>query len=218
MLNISTSYPLLKNLSGIILAGGEGSRIGGYKALKKLSGIPLILHVVRKLQPFFGELLIITNHPGYLNLIKADLKEIRIINDEYLSGQTSKSSLVGIYTGLKNSNFSQSFIVACDMPFLNLDLINYLTGRLENFNAVVPEINGFIEPLHAIYAQECLVSFHKAILKAEFKVSNVLSSLVVNYVKQKEIAAFDPHCLSIFNINRPEDLEKAEKILYYDNL
>ncbi|MBT9150377.1 MAG: putative molybdenum cofactor guanylyltransferase [candidate division WS2 bacterium] len=187
--------------------------MGGFKALKKLSGIPLILHVVRKLKPFFGELLIVTNHPSYLNLIKRDLKEIRIIKDEYLSSQTYKSSLVGIYTGLKNSSFSQSFIVACDMPFLNLDLINYLAGKMENFNAVLPKINGFIEPLHAIYAQECLVNFHEAALMAEFKICNVIKALTVNYIKEKEIATFDPHCLSIFNINQPEDLEKAEKIL-----
>ncbi len=218
MSNISTNYPLLKNLSGIILAGGEGRRIGGYKALKKLARIPLILHVVCKLQPFFGELLIITNRPGYLNLIKKDLTGTRIIKDEYLSDKVDRSSLVGIYTGLKNSNFSHSFIVACDMPFLNLDLINYMAGKIENYDALVPQINGFIEPLHAIFSRECLSNFQKSILKGDFKVSDILNSLSVNYVKENEIVKFDPNYLSIFNINRPDDLEKAENILYYDNL
>ncbi|MBT9175352.1 MAG: Molybdenum cofactor guanylyltransferase [candidate division WS2 bacterium] len=104
------------------------------------------------------------------------------------------------------------------MPFLNLDLINYLAGKIDNYKAIVPQINGFIEPLHAIYARECLVSFHKAILKKDFKVSDVLNSLTVNYVKEGEIVRFDPHYLSILNINRPEDLEKAEKILYHHSL
>jgi len=124
-----------------------------------------------------------------------------------------KGSLGGIYTGLVSANTFYSLVVACDMPFLNRALLRYLVGLAPDFDVVVPNVNGWIEPLHAIYSKNCLTPIEKLLHQGKLGVRQLFDLVNTRYVCEDEIIKFDPERLSFFNINTKDDLEKAKTLI-----
>lgn len=191
----------------VILAGGKGSRLGREKAWVQINGQTLLERAIDKLG-FLGKKIIIVRAPGQ-ELPPFDITEdIEIVTDIY----PGKGPLVGIYSGLVAGGADTSFVVACDMPFVNVDLARYMLSLSPDFDAVVPEYNNFLEPLHAVYSGKCTDLIRDLITRDEYKVDRLLDSARVRYVKENELNRFDPEHLSFFNINKLHDLHKAEEI------
>ena len=125
----------------------------------------------------------------------------------------SKGPLVGIYSGLKVSGNDYSLVVACDMPFLNVELLRYMVRIAPGFDVVIPRIGRLTEPLHAVYSNSCSGTIEDMMKRGDFIVYKLLEQVKVRYVEESEINSFDPEHLSFFNINTPADLEKAEQIM-----
>src|SRR5919108_2948434 len=103
--------------AGIILAGGQSRRMGQDKALMALRGRTLIQRVMDALAPICDELILVTNTPDpYAHLA------LRMIPDAF----PGAGSLGGLYSGLAAMIAEQAIAVACDMPFLNSELLRYL--------------------------------------------------------------------------------------------
>jgi molybdopterin-guanine dinucleotide biosynthesis protein A len=100
-------------------------------------------------------------------------------------------------------------VVACDMPFLNLELLRHLISRREGFDAVVPMLEGRPEPTHSLYSKACLQPMEERLKADDLKISRFYDQVRVDYVAEEEIASLDPDFLSFFNVNSPPDLEKA---------
>lgn len=126
---------------------------------------------------------------------------------------TEKAALGGLYTGLSYSNNNYSIIVACDMPFLNPDLLQYMVNVSSGYDAIIPRIGNYLEPLHAIYSRDCMTAAEKLINENELSVRKLIGMVKTRYVLKKEIMVYDPDIISFFNINNSLDLEKAEKII-----
>jgi molybdopterin-guanine dinucleotide biosynthesis protein A len=120
-----------------------------------------------------------------------------------------KGSLIGIYTGLVHSANFLNLAVACDMPFLNLDLLRYMVNISPGFDVVIPRIGDQMEPLHAVYSRNCLGPMEKLIKQGNLKVTGFFDSVKVKYIEKEELDRFDPERLSFFNINTEADLERA---------
>ncbi len=136
-------------VTSIVLAGGKSLRLGRSKALEVIGGRSLIERVVERLEPVSNQLLIVTSKK------QSDLPAIRgaeVLIDLY----PGKGPLGGIYTGLVAARSSQSIAVACDMPFINSELLSHMVDMSEDFDAVVPRWEGgWIEPLHARDERGC---------------------------------------------------------------
>lgn len=132
----------------------------------------------------------------------------RVVTDVF----PGKGPLGGIYTGLLASAYFYSLVVACDMPFLNPDLLRYMIRNSEGFDVVTPRIDSLVEPLHAIYAKSCLVTIKTMMEQGELSVYKLLDLVRVRYIEAEEIDRFDPEHLSFFNINTKSDLERARKL------
>jgi molybdenum cofactor guanylyltransferase len=129
-----------------ILAGGKNSRFGGAnKAFIKIGDKSIIQASIDKLKPIFREIIIVANKPEDF----IEFSEYRIITDIY----KDKGPLGGLHSALSVSAFDAVFVVPCDMPFLNPGLIKTLLSEFNPglFDALVPLVNGMVEPLHAIY-------------------------------------------------------------------
>jgi molybdopterin-guanine dinucleotide biosynthesis protein A len=125
--------------------------------------------------------------------------------DRYPGG----GSLGGIFSGLAAMERDWGLVVACDMPFLNLNLLRYLLSRREGYDAVVPVLEGRPEPTHTIYSKACLTHIEEKLIADDLKISGFFDQVRVNYVAESDLATFDPDFLSFFNVNSPEDLDKA---------
>ncbi len=193
-----------KGMTGIILAGGEGRRMGGInKAFLRIGGERIVDRTKALFLQLFDEVILVTSNPlDYIDL------GIRIVAD-LIPG---KGSLGGIYTGLLHANHPQSFVVACDMPFLKKEVILYMMEQAADYDVVIPVCSAGLETLHAIYSSRCLKPIERQIEKKDLRLTAFYSKMKVRKVLEQELSRLDPELLSFRNINTPEEYESIKKI------
>ncbi len=187
----------IRDVTGVVLAGGKSSRFGINKALIEINGSRLIDRVTGLLSPIFKRTILITNSPqeySYLGLP---------IYEDLIRGL---GPIGGILTGLENIHDEAGFFIACDMPFVNEDLIRYMVSVRSGFDAVVPKIDWKMEPLHALYTKGCLPVIKGLIASGIYQTIKSFDKVNVRYVDEAEIRANDPQMRSFLNVNRPEEL------------
>ena len=146
----------MTGLSGIVLAGGLSRRLGRDKAVEPFGDEPLIARVIGRLSTLTNETVVVVNNEARgAELPLPD--EARVAVDIY----PESGSLGGIFSGLTAANNDWGFIVACDMPFLNTDLIAHMLTLREDYDAVVPLLDGYPEPTHAAYSNSMLAAYRK---------------------------------------------------------
>lgn len=195
----------MRQATGIILAGGKGSRINKNKALITLPGRKtLIQRCVESVSKACGEILVVANQRELFGDLDA-----RVVED-LIKG---KGPLGGILTGLCYSTSHRNFVMACDMPFPQPDLIKLLLERCDDHDVVVPQCGGEVEPLFAVYSKNCLPIIFDQMEKGDLKIRKVFERLRAAKVGEKEIDKVDPEHLSFLNINTEEDLKKAQTLM-----
>ncbi len=191
-----------RRVTGIVLAGGKSSRLGQDKALLRLTGgVTLVEATVERLRPLVDEVLVVASDGGRLGQLPA-----RVVADVFPDG----GALGGIYSGLAAARHEYALVVACDMPFLNPDLLRYLLELPRDYDALLPRLaGGLLEPLHAAYARACCEPIRARLAAGRYRVVGFLDAVRVRYVEEPELRLLDPELRSFYNVNTPEELEKA---------
>jgi molybdopterin-guanine dinucleotide biosynthesis protein A len=195
-------------VTGIILAGGKGLRLGREKALEKIGQQRLIDRVIESLEEVCQDILVVTSQVQFKKIESANV-DAKIVVDLY----PGKSAIGGIYTGLLNTTTFYNLVVACDMPFLNSRLLRYMIDSAPGFDVVVPQVNDNVEPLHAVYSVHCIHTIELLLRNNRLAVSEILRLVKTKYIDSSEITEIDPEHTSFFNINTPGDLIQAEKLI-----
>jgi molybdenum cofactor guanylyltransferase len=190
----------------IILAGGDSKRLGSPKALLDFCGQSLIERIVERLKQSFDEITVVTDRPELYHGLP-----VRLMGD--LLTEEQKSPLRGIHAGLSVSDLPYQFVVACDMPLLNLELIAYMSRFAAVYDAVVPKIDNYFQPLHAFYNRTCIGVIEEQVRKGCYKVTDLYSELKIRFISAAEIARFDPEQESFININTWPDYDRTLKVL-----
>lgn len=186
-------------MTAIILAGGKAGRMGGKeKAFLKLGGESLINRQLKALKKRFKKIIVVTNSPkGY-----ARIRGITIIPDI----APGLGPLGGIYSGLLASSSFYNFVIACDMPFIDTSLIEYMRKESAGYGAIVPKINNRYEPLFCIYSKNCLKRIKQLLDKRIFKIRRLFTDVKVREISKKEIAKIVSPEKVFMNINTVNDL------------
>jgi molybdopterin-guanine dinucleotide biosynthesis protein A len=193
------------NATGIVLAGGKGSRINKNKALITLpDGKTLLQKCLDSLRKVLTEVLIVTNQRELYQDYDARLVEDMV---------KAKGPLGGIYTGLSYSTTHCNFVIGCDMPFPQPRLIEMLLQGCDDYDVVIPKTKGEVEPLFAVYSKNCLPVISDHLQKNDLKIRKIFEKLKVQIIKEERIDEVDPQHLSFFNINTEEDLRKAQTLM-----
>jgi len=187
-------------MTGIILTGGKNTRMGENKAFVEVGGEKIIERMLRIYREVFDEIVLVTNSP--LDYLAYDVK---IVTD-LIKG---KSALGGIYTGLFYASSKHAFFAACDMPFLRRDFIEYMAGRIDSNDIVVPHPPDGFQPLHAIYSKRCLSRIKILIDENHLKVRGFYKKAKTLVITADEIEKFDPEGKIFLNVNSREDLAKT---------
>jgi len=195
------------DIGSIVLAGGKGLRLGHEKALETVGNKSLIQWVVLSLSFFNSDIIIVAAAKQFLPQF-IDYPKLKIVTDAY----PGKGPLGGIYTGLVASDSFYNLVVACDMPFLNRALLDYMIQLSTGFDLVVPRLGDMIEPLHAVYSKGCLAPIECLLKQGNLSVRELFTLVRVRYVEATEINRFDPKHLSFFNVNTEADLETAREV------
>ncbi len=193
-------------LTIVIQAGGESRRMGQDKALIPFCGKPLIKRVADRVSPLADEVLVTTNHPEHYLFLGLPLYE------DVLPG---KGALGGIYTALKIARYPRVAVVACDMPFVSVPLLEAELDLLDrtSSDAVIPKTDLGTEPFHAVYRREtCLPAIQASIQAGLWRVNSWFHSARIQFFTFEEMRQLDPAGLAFWNVNTPEEFRQAEQI------
>jgi len=191
-------------LTIVIQAGGESRRMGQNKALVPFLGCPLIERVIGRLAPLADELVLTSNEPeglAYLGL--------PIFADIY----PGRGALGGLYTALSAATQAVVAVVACDMPFVNRDVLAMELSLLMSSGAdvVIPDSGEGLEPLHAIYRRRtCLPAVAAALSEDRKRLISWFPAVRVVEMPVDAVRDLDERLLTFLNVNTPEDLVQAE--------
>jgi molybdopterin-guanine dinucleotide biosynthesis protein A len=192
-------------LSVVVQAGGQSQRMGENKALKQFLGRPLVERVVSRLRPIADELILTTNEPDGYGFIDA-----RKVMDLH----PGLGPLGGLHTALSVARFEMVAVVACDMPFASASLLLAAADMLQQHNAdvVIPESPTGLEPMHAVYRRAtCLPAIEAAIQAGQRRAISWFPGVSVFRLGPEELRRFDPEGLAFWNVNTPEEFERAEQ-------
>jgi len=199
--------------SAIILAGGFSKRFGRDKGLIELAGKPLIIHVLDRVSKVVNETLVVVSsedqRDAFTTLTRSKTK---VVTDKY----SLRSPIVGALTGFEKALGEYSLLLPCDTPFVSKEIASLLLDLCVGRSAVIPRWpNRYIEPLHAAYhTKSALNASETAYKEKKLDLRSMIANLGgVRYISTLVFQQIDPKLMTLFNVNTPEDLRKAESLL-----
>lgn len=192
-------------ISGVILAGGEATRLGGRdKAFLEIGGERIIDRLLALYRLYFEDIVIVTNNPSAYADIDATIATDII---------DRRSSMTGIHAGLFYARNEMAFVSACDTPFLKQSMAELVLSSMKpQYDAVMPmHDKGFLEPLCAVYSRRLVKVFAKSLMANEFTIRDALAERRLITIQEQRLRVADPDLLSFFNVNTFDDLEEAMK-------
>ncbi|TJX68182.1 molybdenum cofactor guanylyltransferase [Soehngenia saccharolytica] len=189
--------------TAIILAGGKSMRMGFDKQFLKLEDKSNIDLLIEKLSPIFDDFLIVTNKPN-----EYDKEYIRVVSDEI----KDKGPLSGIHIGLKESKSKYSYLIACDMPIVNLDYIRYMMDLIKRKQsyAVVTKARIGIEPFNGFYSKDLIKPIETYLKGNKRDIKTLLETVDTTYISYKKALRMSPDWSMFLNLNTKEDLKIYE--------
>ncbi len=174
--------------------------MGKNKAFLELEGQPLAERSLKVLEAVFTEVLISSNQPE----LYTDFN-VPIIQDKI----PGRGPLEGLCQGLMTASFETVFFVACDMPFLQEELIRFQFSWTPNYDVVVPRLRTGLHPLHAFYNRRCLPHIKNNLEKGHLKIIDLYPVCSVRYVDDSDLASFSNLEDVFCNVNTPEDWSRT---------
>ena len=187
----------MDGVTGIVLAGGQGRRMGGVdKGLQLLHGKPMVAHVLARLGPQVDELLINANQ----NLAEYEMLGHRVVPDA-IGGFAGP--LAGLHAGLCAASHPLALTAPCDSPFLPLDLFSRLRKALNENELAVARTGDQAHPVFALVRRSVIKNLERFLEGGGRKIDAWYASLKVIEV------SFDDEADAFRNINTREELDKA---------
>ena len=192
--------------TGVILAGGKNSRLPGKKKTFRKVGDLMILESIYELfSNLFKEVIIVVNEPkefaGWDMTVVTDIIP-------------SQCALAGLHAGLFYASFPYAYVAACDTPFVKQSIVEYIVGQIEpKYEVIIPRTDDGLEALSAVYSKDCIPLIENNLKKNIFMIKKFFRQKKVKEIPVEQLKALDPAMEFIFNVNTPEDLEKAKTIV-----
>jgi len=191
------------DVEAFILVGGRSSRMGKDKSGLRFGDRSAVALIAASLQVVAHT---IRSVGGAVPAVEG-LPNIADAHDQW-------GPLAGIEAALCNSSSEYSVIVACDLPFVTGKLFERLMGLADHWAAIVPlQSDGRPQPLCAIYRRApCLAVARQAIANGEHSPRALLDQIQTRYVSFSELSDLDGSEYFFFNVNTPENYERAQQI------
>jgi molybdenum cofactor guanylyltransferase len=185
-------------VTGVVLAGGRASRMGGRdKAFAAVGGEPIAVRTLRLFGRIFPQVVVATSRPERFRALGAET-----VADVH----PGCGPLAGIHAAMRVARHPHVFVAACDMPGLDADVIRFLLARIAVADAIVPRWDADVEPLHAVYAVRLLPVIEAQLRAGRHAMRDLLAGVRVDYVDEAELARIRGTAASMLNVNTPEEL------------
>lgn len=173
-----------------------------------LGGASMLDCIVSEMSRVFDEVIIVTSEE---RVFPSEGYGVRSIADR----ARYRGPVAALEWALREVEFDRAFICSCDVPFVNGDLARRLCGALGDYDALVPQVEGKLQTLHAVYRKSCAKIFATMRAAKEDRLHEIVNFAKVRIVPAEEIRAIDPdpRMLSFFNVNTPEDYQRALQLM-----
>lgn len=197
-----------EEVMGVILAGGANRRYGSHKALARIGDRTILDRTVEALSPIVDRITIVANEPGpYLHMglhVRPDL-------------QPGLGALGGILTAVQwasDDGLEAAIVLGCDMPFLPSELIGRIALEAARELVVLPASEGprGFEPLCAAYGTATAPAIERALDRGDRAIVSFFGDVELRILDLDEVRSFGDPDRMFWNVNRPEDRERAERM------
>lgn len=148
------------------------------------------------------------NSHGYRDL----LPDVDAIPDVKTPGGPDRrfGPLAGIAAALHHARYDTVVVLACDLPFVDPRVLDYLVSVCQGVDAVIPVIvSDRPEPLHAVYRSSSLGAIMDSIRSGFYRVSSFFPSVRIRRVFPDELRCLDPNLRSFVNVNTWDDVQRT---------
>lgn len=114
----------------------------------------------------------------------------------------------GIHAALTHSSTEKNLIISCDMPFISKDILKKIIADSKDCDVAIPEHDGWLEPLCAVYSRSCIKPLEECMKNKEFKLTDSFECFVVkkiNFTKD-ELPGNE-----FLNINTPQEYQSIKQ-------
>jgi molybdopterin-guanine dinucleotide biosynthesis protein A len=188
--------------SAALLAAGKSLRMGFDKQFLHVRRDQLFAEILPKLTNRFEDVTVVTRQPKIYRSIS-----VRAI-DEIVPGL---GPLSAIHAAISEAVSEYVYIIACDMPRIDLNYIDYMIQKIianSPADACVAKKGEEIEPFHAFYSKQALPAIEAALYAGEKSVCELLQKINTLFIPETETRRFSPDWSLFYNLNTLEEYNK----------
>jgi molybdopterin-guanine dinucleotide biosynthesis protein A len=193
----------MDGVSAFVLAGGKSTRMNADKAFVEFDGSTLLARALKLAANASSETWIVGPRQKFARFAQ-------VVEDAF----PNHGPLGGIHAALRVSNTDLNFLLAVDLPFVEVSFVQYLLSQAQASNAMatVPRAGGGWQPLCAVYRKPFADVAETALHQSANKIDPLFAKVDVRVVEEMELtrAGFSPEMFR--NLNTPDDLTEAYKV------
>ncbi len=191
-------------VGGIILCGGQSTRMGRPKAWLPFAGESMLARVVRLLGEAVRPMVVVAAPDQEVPPLPS---EVRVVRDE----ETGRGPLQGLAAGLAalRDQADAAYLSSCDVPFLKPALVRRLVELLGDHAICVPHVGNYHHPLAAVYRLDVADTVARLLAENRLRPFFLFAAVPTRVVEAAELADVDPTSQSLRNLNTPEEYERA---------
>ncbi len=191
-------------VGGIILCGGQSSRMGLPKATLPFGPEPMLTRVHRLLSEVVQSIVVVSAADQLLPPLPPGTL---FANDE----RPSRGPLEGLLAGMKvmQSRCDLVYVTSCDVPLLQAAFVQQLLELATEYDAVAPQDGEFAHPLSAAYRTNVVATIEGLLAADQLRPLFLLKQIKTLFVPVEELRTSDPQLLTLRNLNRPADYLQA---------
>jgi len=189
---------------GIVLCGGQSTRMGTSKALLPFGAETMLQRVVRLLSTVVSPIVVVAAAGQPLPDLPAD---VLVARDEH----QGRGPLEGLRAGLKAlpETVASAYVTSCDVPLLVPAFARRMIDLLTDHDIAVMEINGFPHPLSAVYRRSTLPRVEALLAQNRLRPVFLFDAVRTRRLQPVEMIAADAELLTLRNLNTREDYLEA---------
>jgi molybdopterin-guanine dinucleotide biosynthesis protein A len=195
---------MMSDTAGIVLCGGQSSRMGRPKAWLPFAGETMLGRVVRLLGTVVSPVVVVAAPGQDVPPLPAGVAVVR-------DPERGRGPLQGLAAGLSAlpARTRTAFVSSCDVPFLRPDFVRRMIDLLGENQVAVPDVGGNRHPLAAVYRVEVLPVARRLLDEDRLRTGFLFEQVPTRFVREQELADVDPGLQTLRNLNMPEEYEAA---------
>lgn len=200
------------DLGVVILAGGEGRRIGPNKPLLEIGGRSMLARAVATALTVSTDVVVVAGSLEQRLAYKTEIPDEVVVVHDRIEG---RGPLIGLCSGMECLASRYAAVLPCDSPFVMKEVVLCLYDEARGADAAVPTWpDGKIEPLHSVFQVDSARIAALETMKAEMEtIREMIQQMnTVRFVPIESLKRLDPRLFTFFNVNTLEDLDKAREI------